>query len=153
MTLLSLLSTSAGVGLVVLALWLLGRCLDARYAARWKYWVWLVLAVRLVLPWNILPNAAIRVPPRTPDTALVQTPLSAAPETTSPAAPAPPVSPAPAPVLPDPADLLAALWLAGAAAVLGVQLAGYLRARRRLLRNAQYPQDGAAADALRPYLI
>lgn len=34
MTLLSLLSTSAGVGLVVLALWLLGRCLDARYAAR-----------------------------------------------------------------------------------------------------------------------
>src|SRR5699024_7387354 len=96
MTLLSLLSTSAGVGLVVLALWLLGRCLDARYAARWKYWVWLVLAVRLVLPWNILPNAAIRVPPRTPDTALVQTPLSAAPETTSPAAPTPPASPAPA---------------------------------------------------------
>lgn len=148
MTLLSLLSTSAGVGLVVLALWLLGRCLDARYAARWKYWVWLVLAVRLVLPWNILPNAAIRVPQHTANTALVQTPLPAAPETTSPAAPTPPTSPAPAPVLPDPADLLAALWLTGAAAVLGVQLAGYLRARRRLLRNAQYPQDGPAAEAL-----
>ena len=148
MTLLSLLSTSAGVGLVVLALWLLGRCLDARYAARWKYWVWLVLAVRLVLPWNILPDTAIRVPQHTATTAQVQTPLPAAPETTSPAAPTLPASPAPAPVLPDPADLLAALWLTGAAAVLGVQLAGYLRARRRLLRNAQYPQDGPAADAL-----
>lgn len=150
MTLLSLLSTSAGVGIVVLALWMLGRCLDARYAARWKYWVWLVLAVRLVLPWNILPDTAISVPQHTANTAQVQTPVYTVPQQTQPTVTEPirPSAPAPAPVLPDPADLLAALWLAGAAAVLAVQLAGYARARRRLLKNAQYPQEGAAADAL-----
>lgn len=150
MTLLSLLSTSAGVGIVVLALWLLGRRLDARYAARWKYWVWLVLAVRLVLPWNILPDTAISVPQHTVTTAPVQTPVYTVPQQTQPTVTEPiqPSSPAPAPVLPDPVDLLAALWLAGAAAVLAVQLAGYARARRKLLKNAQYPQEGAAADAL-----
>lgn len=150
MTLLSLLSTSAGVGIVVLALWLLGRRLDARYAARWKYWVWLVLAVRLVLPWNILPDTAISVPQHTSNTALVQTPVQAVPEEIQPTLTEStrPSAPAPAPVLPNPADLLAALWLVGAAAVLAVQLAGYARARRKLLKNAQYPREGQAANAL-----
>lgn len=150
MTLLSLLSTSAGVGIVVLALWLLGRHLDARYAARWKYWVWLVLAVRLVVPWNILPDTAISVPQHTSNTALVQTPVQTVPEEIQPTVTEStrPSAPAPAPVLPDPADLLAALWLVGAAAVLAVQLAGYARARRKLLKNAQYPREGQAANAL-----
>ena len=50
--LLSLLETSAAVGVIVLALTALSPLLNKVLAARWKYGIWLLLAVRLLIPWN-----------------------------------------------------------------------------------------------------
>lgn len=51
-----------GVSLIILILLLLDRRLDARYSARWRCWVWLVLAVRLIIPWNFsLPQAPVQL--------------------------------------------------------------------------------------------
>ena len=59
---LAVLGVSATVGLVALALALLSRPLNRHAAARWKYWVWLVLAVRLLLPFDLaLPASPARV--------------------------------------------------------------------------------------------
>lgn len=50
---LSYLKMSVSVSIPAIALLLLSPLLSKRYAAKWKYWVWLVLAVRLVLPVQI----------------------------------------------------------------------------------------------------
>ncbi len=47
---LSILEISISVGLIVLALILLSPFLNKRYAAKWKYWIWLFLALRLLIP-------------------------------------------------------------------------------------------------------
>lgn len=53
MTLLShLLEVSLGTGAVILLLLLLRPVLERFCSARWRCWVWLVLAVRLALPWS-----------------------------------------------------------------------------------------------------
>lgn len=43
-------SISATTGAVILLLYLLNSRLDRIYAARWKCWLWLLLAVRLMIP-------------------------------------------------------------------------------------------------------
>lgn len=50
---LSLLFVSAFVGLFALLLKLLSPFLNRHTAARWRYWVWLALAMRLLLPFSI----------------------------------------------------------------------------------------------------
>ncbi len=53
---------TVGVSLIILILLLLERRLDARYSARWRCWVWLLLAVRLIIPWNFsLPQAPVQL--------------------------------------------------------------------------------------------
>lgn len=47
---LSILEISASVSLVVLVLLLLGPFLNKRYASKWKCWIWLFLALRLLFP-------------------------------------------------------------------------------------------------------
>lgn len=49
---LSILEISMSVSLSVLILILLTPFLNQRYAAKWKYWIWLFLALRLVIPVN-----------------------------------------------------------------------------------------------------
>lgn len=49
---LSVLVGSVSVSLVVLALLLLSPLLNRRYAAKWKYGIWIILALRLLLPLN-----------------------------------------------------------------------------------------------------
>lgn len=37
--------------------------LDKRYSARWRYFIWLIIALRLVIPWNpSMPRAPIQIP-------------------------------------------------------------------------------------------
>lgn len=53
MTLLShLLEVSLGTGAVILLLLLLRPVLERFCSARWRCWIWLVLALRLALPWS-----------------------------------------------------------------------------------------------------
>lgn len=49
---LSVLGVSVSVGLLIAALLLLTPFLNRRYAAKWKYGVWVVLALRLLIPFD-----------------------------------------------------------------------------------------------------
>ena len=49
---LTVFEVSMSCSLVVAALMLLTPLLNKRYAARWKYWVWIFLALRLVIPFH-----------------------------------------------------------------------------------------------------
>lgn len=58
----ALLETSIITGIIVLILFFLSPLLNRAYAAKWKYWVWLILAVRLLLPVSIsLPQAPVQI--------------------------------------------------------------------------------------------
>jgi len=49
---LSVFAISVSVSLIVILLLLLSPLLDKRYAAKWKYWIWIFLALRLLLPYS-----------------------------------------------------------------------------------------------------
>ena len=79
---------------VILLLLLLGPLLSRRYSIRWRYWAWLAVAVRLLIPVNFsLPEAPVRLEP--PEDRVVYT----APPAAEPSAPvstsAPPVGTSP----------------------------------------------------------
>ena len=50
---LSVLSTSLATSLIIILLMILSPFINRRYAAKWKYWVWIVLALRLTMPFNL----------------------------------------------------------------------------------------------------
>ena len=54
--LIHLAALSLGGGAVALILMLTARFTHARYAARWRCWVWLVLCLRLAVPLPLLPD-------------------------------------------------------------------------------------------------
>ncbi|MPM28996.1 hypothetical protein SDC9_75534 [bioreactor metagenome] len=54
----SLAEVSAAMAAVIAALLLIKPLVSRRYAARWRYWVWLAVAVRLLLPFNVSLAAA-----------------------------------------------------------------------------------------------
>ena len=59
---LSILSISLSTSVVVLALIVLGSLLNKRYVAKWKYGIWIVLALRLLLPIHYeLPDAKLQI--------------------------------------------------------------------------------------------
>lgn len=47
---LSIIESSVSTSIVVLVLLLLSPILNKRYAIKWKYWLWIVLAFRLIIP-------------------------------------------------------------------------------------------------------
>ncbi len=54
----SLAEISAAMAAVIAALLLLKPLVNRRYTARWRYWVWLAVAARLLLPFNLSLAAA-----------------------------------------------------------------------------------------------
>lgn len=159
------------IGAAALVLALLRPRLDRRYRARWRYWLWMVLAALLLLaplPWpSLLPEAAeeamapavvLEVPRTlgptisTEDAAPVDTGGAALP------APAPTVEAA-EPVEPETAlqeadrslpaipwdRALPGLWLAVAAGLLGWHLTGSLRFVRRARRWSRAPGEATLA--------
>ncbi|NMB34392.1 MAG: DUF4825 domain-containing protein [Clostridium sp.] len=57
-------SISLSMSAVIAALIIVSPFLNKRYTARWRYFVWLILAVRLIIPFNIsLPKAPINIKP------------------------------------------------------------------------------------------
>ena len=60
--LMTLAEISLTMSAVILLLLALGPLLARRYAARWRYWAWLVVAVRLLVPVNLsLPRAPVQL--------------------------------------------------------------------------------------------
>ena len=47
---LSFLEISIPISLIIALLLLFTSFLNKRYAAKWKYWIWIVLALRLLIP-------------------------------------------------------------------------------------------------------
>ena len=49
---LSILGISLSIGLIVIGLLFLTPFLNKRYAAKWKYLIWIFLALRLIIPFS-----------------------------------------------------------------------------------------------------
>ncbi|MDO5400379.1 MAG: M56 family metallopeptidase [Eubacteriales bacterium] len=140
---LTALEISLSTGVIGLLLLLTSQVLNRRYAAKWKYGIWIALALRLLLPFKLtLPQrqlvldvpAQLARPVASPVTA-----MAAAPELTQTAA-AQSLSPL---------DILAAVWLAGAALFLLAHLLSYAHYRRTLLRHGQRVTDVSVLQQIR----
>ncbi len=153
---LTLLGISLGVSAVILLIKALSPLLDKRFHPKWRYWVWLVLALRLLIPLHVsfsAPRVQVQMPPvlSTPlvvvDTAPadpdwqapVQTPGSNE-QTTTPQTPSiwQTISPL---------DIFALIWAVGAVGYLLYQLVSYRRFSKRL-RRWMRPAEQAQTLAL-----
>lgn len=153
--LLRVLTLSAACSAALLPLLLLARRIRHRYAARTLYVLFLLLALRLVLPvqlsWSApavtveVPSYSIPAPVQRPAPVqnmtptgqtqsgqTVQTPAQSLPQQVQ-------TTPEAEPVIIRSTQLLSILWLAGAGAFLVFHCVSYLLARRRLLRSALSP--------------
>ena len=168
--LLRVLTLSAACSAVLLPLLLLARRIRHRYAARTLYVLFLLLALRLVLPVQLswfapavtveVPSYSISAPVQRPAPVqnmtptgqnqsgqTVQTPAQSQPQQVQ-------TAPEPEPVTIRSTQLLSVLWLAGTAVFLLFHCLSYLLARRRLLRSAlsPTPEQADKCSALRQAL-
>ena len=161
-----LLSTLAEISLtmsaVILLLLVLGPLLAQRYAPQWRYWAWLAVAVRLLIPVNLsLPQAPVTL--EAPPDRVVYAAPSAPEPSPAPAAPSPApggqeVAGNPAPSGPPdgaaPARSLTLsqalfwLWLSGMAVTVLWHLVGWLRFQSYLRRWAVPAEAPAFLPAL-----
>ena len=135
-----------GGGAAILLLLLLARLTGRRYGARWRCWIWLLLALRLAVPVPLLPNrpaqaASIQLTapwdpviyhytPTAAETGQGQTPPAATPPAGTAADAAAPAEGFSVTL----GQVLFALWLAGGLGVLGWNGLSHLRFRRWLAR-------------------
>ena len=135
-----------GGGAAILLLLLLARLTGRRYGARWRCWIWLLLALRLAVPVPLLPNRPAQAAPiqftapRDPviyhytptaaETGQGQTPPAATPPAGTAADAAAPAEGFAVTL----GQVLFALWLAGGLGVLGWNGLSHLRFRRWLAR-------------------
>lgn len=56
------METSLTTGIAIAAILLIENIIEKKFSARWRYWVWLLIAIRLVIPFNLsLPKAPVRI--------------------------------------------------------------------------------------------
>ena len=138
---LRVLSLSLACSAVILPLLFLGRVLRSRYAARTLYFLWLLLAVRLLVPIRLelpTPTVAVEVPAYTLSIPAYQPAKSASANPTQPKTDAVrPAEAAPQRRTVSMTALGASLWGIGAAGVLLWQCLVYLLARKKLLCRAK----------------
>lgn len=147
---LTVITISATSSLVLLPLLLLARRIQSRYAAKTMYLLWLLLALRLMIPVQLpLPRPAVTVeaPAYTVRIPAVSRSADSIPTPTAPSQ----QSGGAQGMLPGPAvpqayrvgwtEAAAFLWLSGAGIFLACQMIPYLLARRRLLRSAEGTEE------------
>lgn len=131
---------SLSTSIVILILLALSPVLNRRYAAKWKYGIWLLLALRLAVPVAVrLPRQKIvlDVPVRmtAPITYTASNAVTLPIQTQGPRI--------------APLDILAWIWLAGAAAFLILHLTAYFRCRREVLKNGVLRKNREFTSQLR----
>jgi beta-lactamase regulating signal transducer with metallopeptidase domain len=133
---LDFLVISLTTSLVIIGLILLRPMLRRHYSAKWSYWIWLILTLRLLLPFNFSftnPPVAIQIPEGQGMAAVFQGTLSqnlqADPSVITQTAQAGNVS-----HIPSILDILAFIWLAGAVLFLAYHLLSYFFFRKQALR-------------------
>ncbi len=158
--LLELAALALGSSLAIVLLILAGRLLGGRYGIRWRCWAWLILCLRLALPFPLLPRQTAPIQVTVPTVSLpAPSPAGSSPSVPDPI-PVPPAGSSPespgdeeeaqTPAAPAPIaweSILFFLWLAGAAAVLGWGLLSHGRFLRWLRRWAA-PETGPEVLAL-----
>jgi murein DD-endopeptidase MepM/ murein hydrolase activator NlpD len=156
--LLRLLEISVALSPVALALLLAAPLLGKRYGAGFRAFVWLALALRLLVPFNAPLEHAVRLPfspafeAEAAWQAVLQTeaqPMGASEAANAaPAAASAPAGAATRNAPVDPAALAVGIWAIGAAAVLVYHLGAYAYSRKRLSRWCAKEED---AETLRVF--
>jgi len=135
----NILWVSVICGVFILGIWALSPLLNKHFTAKWKYWAWILIALRLVMPINFgLPQ--FTAPEAMSEVIAVQhMPVAEL------------FAPTPLPAQADTAEtprystsrfmesitlyqVLLIIWLAGSAAFATVQIARYFIAKRKILR-------------------
>lgn len=160
---LTFLGISATVGAAVLLIQLISPSINRRYAAKWKYLIWIFLAVRLLVPVSgiyqkkqpeekpteSLPSQTQTSPAESdgetiyvqqPQRFVVEIPVQAVEKiATQPQKSRPAVSLLDAAVM---------LWLAGAAAFAGVHIVSYVLCTRRIKRHGKIITEGGVYELM-----
>ncbi|MFD0711756.1 M56 family metallopeptidase [Paenibacillus sp. GCM10027626] len=151
----TLVGISVTTGLVILLLKLSSGLFNKTYAAKWKYWIWLILALRLIIPFNFsfpAPPMTVNIP-NTPMPAFVNT-VSMQQNTTMPPAqteqvmtniPVPLTQTNPITLI----NILILIWAIGAVLFLTYQFIGYLLFKKKALRWSKEPTDARIMNTLR----
>ena len=148
----TLLGVSVAASAVILSLKLTAGWFHKNYAAKWKYWIWLVLALRLVLPFHLsfsvspvtvtIPNAPISANPvslqQNANLPTLQTEADAAKLST------PFTQTNPLTLI----DILMLIWVVGCVLFLTYQCIGYFIFRKRALRWSKEPTDAQTIHIL-----
>ena len=155
---LEVIRVSLTTSIVIAVLLILSPLIHRNYTAKWRYLVWLILAVRLLIPFSLsLPQAPIKIMPD-PQNILLNAPRqntglsnfanqAAAPGTaytpTAPSAstviPASPVSQASRTITPN--KIMAAVWVLGIAVFMLCHLIGYFLFRKSFKRFLRPIED------------
>lgn len=147
---LTLLEISAGCTVVILIISLLSTIINRRFTAKWKYFIWLIIAVRLLIPFNPSfeigqPKLEVNIPNTSVVVPVVQTPPSEEqppefipPSTDEQITPVLPIQPEQKPVATvNLVSVLWLLWLIGATVFLGVHIVSYVIFKKKLFRWAR----------------
>ena len=133
---LALLEISGRTAVIIFILLLLAPLMNKRYVAKLKYWVWLVLAAQLLIPFNILlPDKIASIPVNIPTIMVSGNIITGMETTVSTSTIANHI------VSISFMDVLIMLWLAGVVIFSLYQLVGYLFIKKKLLRWSTLPKE------------
>ena len=132
------------VGIAILLLVLLSTKLNRTFVSKWKYWIWLLLAIRLLIPFNFsLPQAPVQLSVAQETARPFSSPTFELPQIQNEPqqAVAPNTAPRPATVVSSrssvirsPLDWAAVIWAVGFVAILLYHAFSYLNCKRLYLR-------------------
>lgn len=161
---LSVLSTSLATSVIIILLMILSPFINRRYAVKWKYWVWIVLALRLIVPFhltdvqNMIDNLSQRltVEALQSERGAVQTPqnnvtvrpnqrilLELPSGMTEPLAQTDRAANRVTKLI-----ILECIWIAGSMIFLGIHLGTYMMYKRQVLHGGIPRKDKAAMELL-----
>ena len=152
---LSFLETSIVISIIIVLLLLLTPVLNKRYAAKWKYWIWIVVALRLMIPLG--GDGGQPIADRQPKRELLT-----AQETEKPSSDAPVEGPgrgrviveipaqmtAPIVIQPEKTggnisvlDIIAFVWVLGSLLFISVHLISYFHYKHQILKKGRIVKD------------
>jgi bla regulator protein BlaR1 len=151
----TLLGVSVTTSVVILLLKLSSGLFNKTYASKWKYWIWLILALRLIIPFNFsfpAPPVTVNIPnapmPAFVNTAPMQQNTNMPPAQTEQSMtniPVPLTQTNPLTLI----NVLMLLWVIGGVLFLTYQFIGYLLFRKKALRWSKKPTDARIINTLR----
>lgn len=163
---LSVFEISASLSLIIAALLLLIPYLNRRYAAKWSYWIWIFLAVRLVLPFHsadvrtavdelsgMAAQAIFHSEGRNPDAPFRQAAPPEQAEQIVVAIPAQMTAPITihseeSRLLFTPLDLIAFVWLAGSFLFLSVHIRSFRHYKKQVLKNGTILKNNSISNQI-----